>query len=104
MNPVIARLVRREVIGVVENGTGRRLHGGLKLPDGAMVPVAGKTGTGDNEFRIYVAQGGLLGSRVSQSDLRLRVLDWGPLLRNHPCFRAWKGGSQLQVHERASSA
>lgn len=64
LNPVIARLVRREMIGVVENGTGRRLHGGLKLPDGTMVPVGGKTGTGDNEFRIYGAQGGLLGSRV----------------------------------------
>jgi hypothetical protein len=52
------------MIGVVENGTGRRLHGGLKLPDGTIVPVGGKTGTGDNEFRIYGAQGGLLGSRV----------------------------------------
>jgi hypothetical protein len=51
-------------IGGVENGTGRRLHGGLKLPDGTMVPVGGKTGTGDNEFRIHGAQGGLLGSRV----------------------------------------
>jgi hypothetical protein len=52
------------MIGVVENGTGRRLRGGLKLPDGSVVPVGGKTGTGDNEFRTYGAGGGLLGSRV----------------------------------------
>jgi len=64
LNPIIARLVRREMIGVVENGTGRRLRGGLKLSDGSVVPVGGKTGTGDNEFRMYGAGGGLLGSRV----------------------------------------
>jgi membrane peptidoglycan carboxypeptidase len=64
LDPVIARIVRREMIGVVENGTGRRLHGGLKLSDGTMIPVGGKTGTGDNEFRVYGSKGGLLGSRV----------------------------------------
>jgi len=53
LNPVIARLVRHEMIDVVENGTARRIHGGLKLPGGTMVPVDGKTGTGDDEFRIY---------------------------------------------------
>ena len=64
LNPVIARLVRQEMRGVVQNGTGRRLQGGLKAPDGAVIPVGGKTGTGDNEFRVYGTHGGLLGSRV----------------------------------------
>lgn len=64
LSPVIARLVRREMIGVVENGTGRRLQGGLKLPDGTAVPVGGKTGTGDNEFHVYGARGELLGTRA----------------------------------------
>ena len=64
LNPVIAGLVRQEMLGVVQNGTGRRLQGGIKMPDGAVIPVGGKTGTGDNEFRIYGTSGGLLGSRV----------------------------------------
>jgi membrane peptidoglycan carboxypeptidase len=64
LDPTIARIVRREMVGVVENGTGRRLHGGIKLLDGEVIPVGGKTGTGDNEFRIYGTNGGLLGSRV----------------------------------------
>ncbi len=64
LSPVIARLVRREMIGVVENGTGRRLQGGLKLPNGTVLPVGGKTGTGDNEFHEYGAKGELLGAHA----------------------------------------
>jgi membrane peptidoglycan carboxypeptidase len=64
LDPVIARIIRREMIGVVENGTGRRLQGGFKLSDGTTIAVGGKTGTGDNEFRVYGPKGGLLGSRV----------------------------------------
>jgi membrane peptidoglycan carboxypeptidase len=64
LNPLIARLVRQQMIGVVANGTGRRLEGGLKAPHGVLIPVGGKTGTGDNEFRVYAANGGLVGSRV----------------------------------------
>jgi hypothetical protein len=63
LDPVIARLVRRELIGVVENGTGRRVHGGLKLPDGTVMQIGGKTGTGDNQFHQYGKGGGLLSSR-----------------------------------------
>lgn len=63
LNPVIAQLVRREMLGVVQNGTGRRMQGGVKLPNGEVVPVGGKTGTGDNEFHVYSASGALLGSR-----------------------------------------
>lgn len=63
LNPVIAELVRREMIGVVQNGTGRRMQGGIKLGDGPVIPVGGKTGTGDNEFHVYSANGALLGTR-----------------------------------------
>jgi hypothetical protein len=52
------------MIGVVENGTGRRAHGGIKLADGTVLAIGGKTGTGDNRFQEYSAHGSLLGSRV----------------------------------------
>lgn len=64
LDPIIAHLVRGEMIGVVQNGTGRRMQGGVRVPNGAVVPVGGKTGTGDNEFHVYGASGALLGSRV----------------------------------------
>lgn len=63
LNPIIAQLVRREMVGVVQNGTGRRMQGGVKLPDGEVISVGGKTGTGDNEFHVYSASGALLGTR-----------------------------------------
>ncbi|MFZ0591726.1 MAG: transglycosylase domain-containing protein [Bryobacteraceae bacterium] len=64
LTPVIARLVRREMVGVVENGTGRRARGGIELPDGTVVPIGGKTGTGDNRFEVYGPHGSLVASRV----------------------------------------
>ena len=64
LSPVIARLVRQEMIGVVENGTGRRARGGIQLAGGTVLPVGGKTGTGDNRLQAFSARGGLIGSKV----------------------------------------
>ena len=60
LNPEIASLVRQEMLGVVQNGTGRRLKAGITLPDGTLLPVGGKTGTGENLFHVYGARGALL--------------------------------------------
>jgi membrane peptidoglycan carboxypeptidase len=62
--PQIAALVRQDMLGVVQNGTGRRAHDGIKLPDGTVLPIGGKTGTGDNEFHIYAKNGGLLATHT----------------------------------------
>jgi cell division protein FtsI/penicillin-binding protein 2 len=64
LSPVIAKLVRQEMVGVVENGTGRRARGGIRLRDGVVLPIGGKTGTGDNRFREFGARGEPLGSRA----------------------------------------
>ncbi|MGA7929059.1 MAG: transglycosylase domain-containing protein, partial [Candidatus Sulfotelmatobacter sp.] len=64
LSPQIAELVREQLIGVVENGTGRRIQGGVILQDGTILPIGGKTGTGDNRFKIFDAAGQLLGSRA----------------------------------------
>ena len=64
LSPVIAKLVRQEMIGVVENGTGIRAHGGIKLADGVVLPVGGKTGTGDNRLQEFGPHGSLIGSKV----------------------------------------
>jgi len=49
--PVAARL-HQEMLGVVEKGTGRRAFRSALLPDGASLPIGGKTGTGDNREKI----------------------------------------------------
>jgi hypothetical protein len=50
LSPPVAAALRRELVGVVEQGTGRRLAGGMTLADGRMLSIGGKTGTGDNRF------------------------------------------------------
>ena len=60
----VADLLKRELIGVVERGTGRRAAGSIVLPDGEKVPVGGKTGTGDNRFETYTSSGQVIDSRA----------------------------------------
>jgi membrane peptidoglycan carboxypeptidase len=62
--PQIAALVRRQLIGVVENGTGRRAHGGIAMPGGRIFAVGGKTGTGDNRLESFSANGHVIGDKV----------------------------------------
>ena len=64
LSPEIARIVRMQLIGVVENGTGRRVHGGLTLADGTVLPIGGKTGTGDNRFKVFDKSRSLVDSRA----------------------------------------
>jgi membrane peptidoglycan carboxypeptidase len=64
LSPVIAKLVRQQMIGVVESGTGIRAHGGIKLPDGVVLPIGGKTGTGDNRLQEFGPHGSMIGSKV----------------------------------------
>jgi hypothetical protein len=63
LQPEVADLVRRELIGVVERGTGRRAHGAILL-HGKPAEIGGKTGTGDNRFESYGPNGRRIDSRV----------------------------------------
>ncbi len=62
--PEIADVVRRALIGVVEEGTARRLKGALVRSDGSVVQIGGKTGTGDHRFDTHGRGGQLISSRV----------------------------------------
>ncbi len=61
----IATLVRRELVQVVESGTARRAHGGLVARDGTVMPLGGKTGTGDNRVKVVGRGGRLVESRAA---------------------------------------
>ncbi len=61
--PEVAALLSKELVGVVEHGTGRRAYGAVLL-DGKPVDIGGKTGTGDNRFESYGAHGRRIDSRV----------------------------------------
>ncbi len=64
LSPLIAHLVYREMRGVVKNGTGRRALAAFVLPNGKDVPVAGKTGTGDNRFKVFAPGGAMVADRA----------------------------------------
>ncbi len=62
--PEIAQAVRKALINVVENGTARRLNKVFMTKDGTVVPVGGKTGTGDNRRDVYSAKGSIIKSEI----------------------------------------
>ena len=64
IEPVIAQLIREQLIGVVQNGTGRRAQGGFPMPGGRIIPVGGKTGTGDNRLESFSANGHVIGDKA----------------------------------------
>jgi membrane peptidoglycan carboxypeptidase len=64
MAPEVARTIRRALMGVVAEGTARRLSGTYAEANGGMLPVGGKTGTGDNRYDHFARGGGIISSRV----------------------------------------
>ena len=60
----VAQIVRRALLGVVANGTARRVNGAYTAADGSPLPVGGKTGTGDNRYDRFGRGGGIISSRV----------------------------------------
>src|SRR6266567_2917139 len=60
----VAHTVRRALMGVVANGTARRLNGAYLAANGTPLAVGGKTGTGDNRFDRFAKGGGIISSRV----------------------------------------
>lgn len=64
LRPEVTRVVRRGLVDIVENGTARRAAGAFKLPDGSVIQIGGKTGTGDNRYETYAPGGRLISSKV----------------------------------------
>jgi cell division protein FtsI/penicillin-binding protein 2 len=63
MPSAVARVLKELLQDVVENGTGRRARHALRHADGTPIAVGGKTGTGDNRFERFDAQGRVISSR-----------------------------------------
>jgi len=65
---VLAPEVAQAMLGamrlVVEGGTAQRVKNAFVRPDGSVISVGGKTGTGDQRFDTYGAGGRLIKSRV----------------------------------------
>ncbi|WP_373925166.1 transglycosylase domain-containing protein [Duganella sp. sic0402] len=61
--PEVAKVVAEAIRGVVSDGTAKRVKGAFVDANGAIIPVGGKTGTGDQRFDVYGAGGRLIESR-----------------------------------------
>jgi membrane peptidoglycan carboxypeptidase len=64
LNPAVVATVRQALLGVVHNGTASAVSGAYQAPDGRLLLVGGKTGSGDNRYHIYGPGGVPLGERV----------------------------------------
>jgi membrane peptidoglycan carboxypeptidase len=53
MSAEVAATLRRALAGVVDIGTAVRARGVFFAPDGGLLPIGGKTGTGDNRFESF---------------------------------------------------
>jgi len=60
----VARTVKAAMLDVVSNGTARRLQRGVVLPGGRVIPIGGKTGTGDHRYKTFGPGGILIGEKV----------------------------------------
>jgi membrane peptidoglycan carboxypeptidase len=57
MSAQVARVLRKVLVDVAENGTARRSGGALPGPHGVILPVGGKTGTGDHVSKTVDGDG-----------------------------------------------
>ena len=64
LDPAITRVMRDVMAEVVDNGTAKRVHGVYHDASGNILPVGGKTGTGDQRYDEFSAGGHLVSSRV----------------------------------------
>jgi hypothetical protein len=62
--PEVAQAVLGVLREVVEGGTATRLKQAFVRADGSVIPIGGKTGTGDQRFDTFGAGGRLIKSRV----------------------------------------
>ncbi len=60
----VARVIRKALANVVEEGTARRLRGAFPLADGSSLVIGGKTGTGDHRRETYAPNGAVIESKV----------------------------------------
>ena len=74
LEPEIADVVRGALVGVVDEGTAKRLKGALVRQDGSVVEIGGKTGTGDQRFDTHGRGGQLIASRVVNRSATLAFL------------------------------
>lgn len=74
LDPAVAQTVRQALIGVVQEGTGRRLKDAFVRDDGSPIAVGGKTGTGDHRYYTYDRGGAQVTSRVVSRSATLMFL------------------------------
>ena len=62
--PEVAQTVQRALSSVVAGGTAKAVSGVFRGPDGSLLPLGGKTGTGDNRYDRFGRGGRLISQRV----------------------------------------
>ncbi|WP_245986569.1 transglycosylase domain-containing protein [Azospirillum thermophilum] len=64
LRPEVCATLRRALMDVAQNGTAKRVWGSFKDGSGQILPVGGKTGTGDHRLDRYGPGGVLIESRA----------------------------------------
>jgi cell division protein FtsI/penicillin-binding protein 2 len=96
----VAAVVRQELFGVVEYGTARAAFDSVKLTGGVILPLGGKTGTGDNRLETYG-----VGREVLQSKAMSRTAAFVFVIGNrfYGTVIAYVPGQHAEAHSFTSS-
>lgn len=60
----VAAVSRAALLDVVETGTARFVQGAVRAADGEPLPIGGKTGTGNNQYKVFATGGRLVEART----------------------------------------
>ncbi|MGZ9097661.1 MAG: transglycosylase domain-containing protein [Micavibrio sp.] len=96
----LTQLVRREMQGVVEEGTGRRVLNAVTLSDGRVLRIGAKTGTGDNRLQTFASNGGVTSSNAKS---RTATFVFAIDDRFYGCVTAYVDGPEAGEHKFTSA-
>ncbi len=64
LKTAVAQIVKEALFNVVAKGTGKSVSGAFLRPDDTPIPIGGKTGTGDDQYKTYDSNGKLISAKT----------------------------------------
>jgi membrane peptidoglycan carboxypeptidase len=64
LKTAVAQVVKQALFNVVAKGTAKSVYRAFLSPDETAIPIGGKTGTGDDQYKVYDSNGKLISAKT----------------------------------------